>query len=587
MNKPNKKAPSSLNKGMGICLLLLLIFLVQPALLQGTIGKSSTPAKGFKFDYYRWPYPLHAEVNARLKALEKKYPKLARTIVIGKSEKGRPLTVIEITNHDTGPAKTKPALWLDANIHSGEITGRQYMMYFIERILFEYGKNPDVTHMVDTRTFYVLPVFDADGGERVLTRHPAWPGHVPEEHAGKDLDGDGYMMYMRAKDDSSEDGYRYYIEGSDVRSPWNMGRRGGRAQRDPLTGIREETDFNRNWSAEWEPDERGAGPFPFSQQEVRAVADFITSNLNIFFVYSIHSGGGDGEGRSYLVRPPMDHPYDTMHHEDNDWYVRAGATWSHLSGGMIIENNYYSFLFNTSREDEEGNQIGYSDTMAGFMDDFIYSHVGLHCVLPEISGSGKDYNGDGYVIPSEVKRWHKEKMGNKFSHPWKPYNHPVLGKIEIGGERIPPALGERMKFDCEAQFDWLLYVADQSPLLRIIDLKSEPVSGGKLRIKATVQNQGWLATYVTRNAIKIKRDYQAIAKIQVSGAKVVKGAETKELGHILGKHAFIRYWVQGEDRSKKDVEWIIEPTGSGSIKVTVEAMSPKGGSDKKAITIKK
>ena len=36
----------------------------------------------------------------------------------------------------------------------------------------------------------------------------------------------------------------------------------------------------------------------------------------------------------------------------------------------------------------------------------------------------------------------------------------------------------------------------------------------------------------------------------------------------------------------KNVEWIIEPTGSGSIEVTVEAMSHKGGRDQKKITIK-
>ena len=49
-----------------------------------------------------------------------------------------------------------------------------------------------ITNATDThlqRRFTILPMFDADGGERVLTRHTPWPGHVPREHAGKDLDG--------------------------------------------------------------------------------------------------------------------------------------------------------------------------------------------------------------------------------------------------------------------------------------------------------------------------------------------------------------------------------------------------------------
>ena len=106
---------------------------------------------------------------------------------------------------------------MDGNVH-GCYTGRFYTMYTLERMLFEYGKNADTTHLVDTRSFYFLPVFDADLGERSLTGHPAWPGYNPEWQSGEDLDGDGYITQMRVKDDSREDGYRYYLEGPDVSS---------------------------------------------------------------------------------------------------------------------------------------------------------------------------------------------------------------------------------------------------------------------------------------------------------------------------------------------------------------------------------
>ena len=112
----------------------------------------------------------------------------------------RDLWVIEITNFETGPGDSKPAMWMDGNIHAGEVTGRQLMMYFVEAVLESYGKDSIVTRLVDTRTFYVMPIFDADGGESRLTQHPAWPEHKPEEHRGKDLDGDGYVTQMRVKD---------------------------------------------------------------------------------------------------------------------------------------------------------------------------------------------------------------------------------------------------------------------------------------------------------------------------------------------------------------------------------------------------
>jgi hypothetical protein len=284
----------------------------------------------------------------------------------------------------------------------------------------------------------------------------------------------------------------------------------------------------------------------------------------------------------------MDHPYDKMHHEDNDFYVRAGAIWSYLSAGNVIENNYYSFLFNTSEEDGEGNQKGYGPTMAGFMSDFIYSHAGLHCVLPEISGSGIDYDKDGYYTIPELERWAKEEMANKIYSPWRPYDHPILGKVEVGGSRgIPPALGERANFDCESQYDWILYVANLSPLVRIKNVEAKHTPDGKIKVVATVRNDGCLSTYVTRNAIEIRRDYPVLAKISISGAKLVDGKAVKNMGHLLGIWSYIRYWIQGQDRSTKTVEWTLEPTGSGSIEVTVEAKSHKGGYDKKTITVNK
>jgi len=424
---------------------------------------------------------------------------LAKTIIIGQTREGRDMMVMQITNLDTGPGKSKPAVWLDANIHAGEITGRLYMTYFIERLLFEYGKNPESTALVDSRTFYVLPVFDADGGERIVTRHPAWPGHNPEEHAGKDLNGDGYITQIRVKDPEGRDGYRYYLESPEVIQGRGATDFMNRRRRDRMTGEREGADFNRNWAGEWLSSEPGAGPYPFSLPELRAVADFLTtSHRNIFFVYSIHSGGGNHEGRSYLVRPIMDQPYDKMNHEDNDFYIRAGAIYTYLSQGNIIENNYYSFMFNTSEEDEDGNQKGYGPTMAGFMNDYIYLNAGLHVILPEISGPGIDYDNDGYFTWAEQDRWHKEKMGNKWFTPWESFDHPILGKVEIGGSQgVPPAVGERAKFDSESQYDWLLYVANLSPLLKIRDVTSEKLSGGKYRITATVRNDGCLSTYVT------------------------------------------------------------------------------------------
>ncbi len=557
----------------------------------------SIPVKDLSFDFGRWPYPLNEEVGKELNDLAKKYPDIAQVHNIGKTRKGRDLWVMEITNIKTGPGTTKPGMWMDGNVHAEEITGRPYLRYFINRLLKSYGKDEKATRLVDTRTFYVMPIFDADAGDHQLSRHPAWPGYNPDEQQGEDIDGDGYITFIRVKPKPGEEekrkmwfdrlglerGYQYYIESNSLeeqkRNPFL-----NRRQRNNLTGEREGPDFNRNWSAEWNPNEPGAGKRPFELPEVAAVADFINSHQNIYFVYSIHSGGG---ARSYMVRPPMNLPYETMPPEDNDFYVRIGATWSDLSKGGIMENNYYSFLFNTSVVDPQtGEQRGYSETMHGFMDDWAYMHNGLHSILPEINGSAPDYNGDGWITPVEENKWHWEEKDGMFYSEWKPYNHPIRGRVEVGGPRgIPPALDETLREHSEIQYDYLLHISDFAPDLKIREIKSERISDGNYQIEAVVQNIGWLSTYVTQQAIKIRRDLPAFAKIEVTGGEIVDGEALKQVGHVRGKLAFVRRLDDDSPESWESVEWTIRPTGSGPVEVTVKAWAPKAGRDESSISI--
>ena len=579
------------------CLLLLCT-----ACAIGT-ASAQTPSSTFNVDVGRWPYPLYREVVDRMHALAQQYPQLARLHNIGKSGEGRDLWVIELTNVAAGEADAKPALWLDGNIHAGEVTGRQLLMYTVERLLASHGKDPEATRMLDTRAFFVMPVLDVDGGERVLTRHPSWPGHKSAEHNGKDLDGDGYITQMRVRDPKGDaypspidlrvmlqvrdrtggrwnyvpttleepetfeddlapaDGrYRMYVEGQNLERE--------------LSVDREPPNFNRNWGAEWSPQEPGAGPFPFSLPEVHAVAKFITDHKSIFFTYTIHSGGG---AKNYIVRPPMSHPFEFMPPEDNDFYTRVGAVWSALSDGGVMNNNYYAQEVKTGR---------YGDTMSGFSNDWAYMNVGIHSLLPEIAAAGRDYDGDGYVTQYEIMRWNDQEKGGKYFAPWKPFRHPTLGDVEIGGSRgMPQGVDSRLRAECEAHYKLVLHVAGLSPLLRINDVKTERLGNGDIKVSTVIQNQGFLSTYVTRQALKIRRDYPIVATLQVKGA-TVRGAAARKVGHILGKLAYIRRWGSGADESLRTVEWTMTPTGTGPLEVAVEVYAHKAGRDARKLTVK-
>jgi len=567
------------------------------------------------FDFGRWPYPLYEEFVGRLHQLARQYPQLARLYMIGQSGEGRGLWVVEVTNAETGPGESKPGMWMDGNIHAAEVTGRQILLYFVERLLANYGKDPEVTRLVDTRAFYVMPILDVDGGERVLTRHPAWRGYKSQEQVGKDLDGDGYITQMRVKDPAGEwypsrrdprvmlkvrdrsifrwrylpttlempdsfeedlarpeERYRIYVEGEELDPESNI---------DYLyfgldpRGNEREPNFNRNWGAEWKPEQSGAGPFPFALPEVRAVATFITSHRNIFFHYTMHSGGIN---KNYIVRPPMAHPYEFMPPEDNDFYTRVGAAWGAISGGDMMFNDYYS------QEARPGN-YGQPDT--GFSNDWAYMHVGIHSLLPETGGAGdQDYDADGYLSPYEVLRWNDEKKGGEYFADWKPYEHPILGRVEIGGPRgMAQGIDDRLRRECKKHYRFLTYLAGISPLLRLRDVRSERMSDGSYKVEAIMQNQGFLSTYVTRRALEIRRDHPIVASITVTGGRIVGGDATQKVGHILGKLAYIRRWGFGADESLRSVEWTVQPTDTGPAKVSIDVWAHKAGRDRRTLTL--
>ena len=59
-------------------------------------------------------------------------------------------------------------------------------------------------------------------------------------------------------------------------------------------------DWNRNWSYDWrpEPEQGGAGDFPFSEPEMRAIAGFIHGRPNLFGILGYHNGP------AAVLRPP-------------------------------------------------------------------------------------------------------------------------------------------------------------------------------------------------------------------------------------------------------------------------------------------
>ena len=122
-------------------------------------------------------YHDYAEMTALLRGWADTSP-LATLSTIGTSEEGRELWLLTLTDGATGPAESKPAFWVEANTHAGEITGTEAALHLIDTLLSshaaeleeadEEGGGPMVA-LFRAATVYVLPRISVDGAELFLT----------------------------------------------------------------------------------------------------------------------------------------------------------------------------------------------------------------------------------------------------------------------------------------------------------------------------------------------------------------------------------------------------------------------------------
>ncbi len=148
-------------------------------------------------------YHKYDEVLSFLKKWEKDYPNLVELYSVGKSYEGREIWQITITSKTTGKDTDKPAMYLEGNRHSGEVTGAESALYFAWHVLSNYGKDPEITRLVDTKAIYVRIKNNPDGSELYLNTaqsnrstvrpHDTDGDGLLDEDPPEDLDGDGLI----------------------------------------------------------------------------------------------------------------------------------------------------------------------------------------------------------------------------------------------------------------------------------------------------------------------------------------------------------------------------------------------------------
>jgi murein tripeptide amidase MpaA len=82
--------------------------------------------------------------------------------------------VVTATTPPPARRPTKPAFWTDGNIHAAELTASTACLYYLQQLAEGYGRDADITRLLDTRAFYICPRINPDGAEWALADKPRY-----------------------------------------------------------------------------------------------------------------------------------------------------------------------------------------------------------------------------------------------------------------------------------------------------------------------------------------------------------------------------------------------------------------------------
>ena len=561
----------------------------------------ATPVPRFD-QFYRYD-----ELTRLLQDFAASAPRLVTLSSIGKSFEGRDIWLLTLTNQDTGVDTDKPAFWADGNIHAAELTAGTACLYWLHQLVSGYEGDDKIRHLLDTRAVYIVPRLNPDGAELALADRPrhirsSTRPYPYEEHpvsglTVEDVDGDGRVLQMRVSDPHGS--YKKHEAEPRLMVAREPGEFGGEYYRLIPEGTlknfdglkitanpdREGLDLNRNFPAYWrqEFEQVGAGPYPTSEPEVRAMVHFITSHPNIGAAVSFHTHSG------VILRPMGMQSDDDMTPEDLWSYKRFSDLGTQLTGYPAI-SIWHDFKYHP-KQVITGTQ------------DWIYEHLGALFWTVEIWAPNKEAGITDYKwidwyrehpVEDDVKllKWSDEQCGGKAHVDWYPYQHPQLGPVELGGwdkmnywRNPPPHLREREAARFPA---WLMQIGLSLPKLEVLRAEVQALGPDTWRVRFAVANSGWLPAYVSKRALERKTARGTVFNIHLpAGVTLTAGRERVEGAHLEG-HApkgSLQAFLPNRDITgdRAVVEWVVRgPRGTA---IALTATADRAGTVRTEVTL--
>jgi len=550
------------------------------------------------------PYRDYKSLRSHLASLARREPNLVRLDTLARSLERRKIWIAEIGRGADEARSARPALLVVAGIEGDDLIGSCVAASWIESLIERYEKDADVTNLLNTTTLYVVPRLNPDAAQKFfapvqmetnVNGRPFDDDHdgLPDEDGPEDLNADGLVTWMRVRDARGEyaldpvdnrllvkadpaegqaGAWRYLPEGidSDHDGKWNEDGPGG-------------VNLNRNFPYEYAYFASDAGLHPVSENETRALADFIVDHPNIGIVLTYGAAdnllkcpeGGEPPGRRKLLT--------TMDKKDVDYYRVAGEL--------------YRETFGLDKELE-------GQTFPGTFSDWMYFDRGRFSVAArpwnldieiELAKDSEDERtaepnetSDESVAEEESAEKDKDERNEKQRQrlawfdahrpdafiAWQPFDHPDFPgrKVEIGGYR-PFALTNppqgRVADVVARQGEFLTVLAQKLPRIGLAKTEVKHLGNSVFEVTVSIENKGFLPT-VLSHGVRTGAVLPTRVTLGIHDDRILSGRRITYLPPIAGSGATARARYVLHVPDAREVEFTVVSALAGQFNGTIE-----------------
>lgn len=518
-------------------------------------------------------YSDHNIISQKAASMSREYSGLCKTSSLVKTAGGKDIWLITIGK---GDRDNKPAVAILGGIEGNYLLGRELALGFAAEILRQ-SSDPEIAEILEKITFYIMPDVSPDASEQYFSqlKYDRTTNNRPDdddrdflvdEDSYEDLNNDGFLTLLRIADPSGK-----YIESADdnrimVLADLSKGQTGnyhvftegidndkdGCLNEDVVGGV----NFNRNFTYNYEEFGKNAGPYPISEPESKAVADFLYDHFNIFATVAF--GPQDNLGLPPEIKDDGDSDAKQIDFQEDMGY---DIETDHKPN-VIKKSDAKVIKLVSDRYHELTGAKGAPRTIpaSGNFADWSYFHYGRYSF--STPGWWFPLEKDDNPEASFLKYAGPERSRDIFV-PWTEINHPDFPdkKAEIGGIKPfvlinPPA--DAIEALVKSHYRFIVSLASLHPELEFLDEKTEKIAGGLYRVSLKIHNKGVFATGTKAAERNIWTRVMRLSIRLSDGQSVVSGLKVQRINRL-----------QGDESA--EFSWLI--SGKGQLEITAGAVN--------------